>query len=81
MQPSHVAPEDVVAAEHANFVIKIVRQIMDAKRGDNFDTCTFLIGIAAALAHADPTHRTAIACHLIRTAIELDEDVACVRWH
>jgi hypothetical protein len=77
---SHVAPEDQVAFEHANFVIEIVRQIMREKRDDNFDTCTFLIGIAAALAHADPAHRTAIACHLIRTALELDPDCGVVRW-
>jgi len=79
MQPK-VAPEDAAAFEHASFVCEIVRQIMNERRDDNYDTCTAFIGIAAALAQNDLAHRTAIACCLIRTALALDPDCEVVRW-
>jgi hypothetical protein len=80
LNKDYVAPEDMIEYEHANFICGIVRQILDARRGDNFASCTALVGTAAVLANNDPAHRVALAHALIKIAMELDPDCGVVRW-
>jgi hypothetical protein len=67
--------------EIAKRSLSIIRAVEDAGAGnDNLLLAQSLIIVARNLARRDPQWRTTLAVEMIRAAIELDEDVACVRW-
>jgi hypothetical protein len=75
MQPDSAAPE------LRNFIARIVREILNEKRGDNFEAACALVGVAFVLATEDASHRVALARHMVSTARELDADCCeAIRW-
>jgi hypothetical protein len=79
MQPD---PDDSAAPEFENYIAKIVREILDAERGDNFAAACALINTATILAQDDMAFRTALAQYMTKVAADLDPDCNCgvVRW-
>jgi hypothetical protein len=74
-------PDDSAAPEFGNHLAKIVRQILDAKRGDNFDTSLALINTACVLAQDDAAYRVALARYMFENARDLDPDCEdVIRW-
>jgi hypothetical protein len=81
MQPkNHVAPEDAVAF---NLEISFVRSCAKlwTRSVATILMLPALVGTAAVLAHDDPAQRTALACHLVKTAVDLDADALEARWN
>jgi hypothetical protein len=75
MQPDSAAPE------LRNFIARIVREILNEKRGDNFEAACAFVGVAYVLACEDASHRVVLARHMVNTARELDPDCCgVVRW-
>jgi hypothetical protein len=72
---------DPAVPEFGNRIAKIVQEILDAKRGDVFETALALIGCAYVLARQDEAHGVVLARHMVNTARQLDADCCeVVRW-
>jgi hypothetical protein len=68
MQPDPAVPE------FKNFIARIVWEILNEKRNDNFEACCSLVSVAYVLACDDALHRIALANYMTKVARELDPD-------
>jgi hypothetical protein len=81
LRSMNVTPEELQNIETGSYIVDIVNSLQRAANVSSpLAVAIALVRTGRALAASDQTSKTYFALELARTALELDPDIAVVRW-
>jgi hypothetical protein len=75
-----MSPDDEAALVHARQLVVVTDIVHELTHHDCLNSACGLATIAKMMVANKPAESTALAMHLIRTALELDPHIANVKW-